>query len=136
MRLERKYEAEAAHRLTAGVPEGHQCRRPHGHRYCFVVTIIGDINPTTGMLLEYGEIDSRVWKVLALVDHNDLNALLGTNELALAARVQRNPTVENLAVWFIAELKHLFNEKRHVGGIAPQVYAVRIEEDSRSAVET
>ena len=44
MRLERTYEAEAAHQLSAGVPDGHPCKRLHGHRYIFTVTIIGDVD--------------------------------------------------------------------------------------------
>src|SRR5262249_38065552 len=137
-------EAEAAHRLIVGVPDGHPCKRPHGHRYIITVTIIGDVNPETGMLLEYADIDRRVLEVLDFVDHRDLNHLgAGMNrelhEANLAAQVIGNPTVENLATWFIAELKHWFPRQNfRVGTLSlmePQVYAVRIEEDSRSAVE-
>lgn len=144
MRLERKYEAEAAHRLTAGVPEGHPCRRLHGHRYIITVTIIGDVNPETGMLLEYAAIDERVRKVLDLVDHRDLNDLAGHSGAQIccpseACLVTQNPTVENLAAWFKAELSTFFPRTNFkVGPLSlqePQVYAVRIEEDSRSAVE-
>lgn len=154
MRLERKYEAEAAHQLSAGVPDGHPCKRLHGHRYCFTVMLIGDVNPATGMIMEYAEIDAKVQAVLQFVDHRFIN-LLGQNvrlvdafsltieaiegakisEVALAQKVRENSTVENLAKWFIAELRHEFNEPRHVGGMGTQVYAVRIEEDSRSSVE-
>jgi 6-pyruvoyltetrahydropterin/6-carboxytetrahydropterin synthase len=152
MRLERRYEAEAAHRLTAGLPEDHQCRRLHGHRYVIIVTLIGDLNPETGMVMEYADIDKRVQEVLRWVDHRFINELyiagtptqdLITSEMcrepALASKVREHSTVENLAAWFIAELKHRFpRENLHVGPTAflsPQVYSVRIEEDSRSAVE-
>jgi 6-pyruvoyl-tetrahydropterin synthase len=160
MRLERRYEAEAAHQLTAGVPEGHPCRRLHGHRYVITVTIVGDVDPSTGMLLEYAEIDRRVNEALFYVDHRFLNDLggpeqamplrdqfgrdMGTvalpvKEPELAAKVRQNSTVENLVTWFIAELKHRFPRTDTQVGVlsflSPQVYAVRIEEDSRSAVE-
>jgi 6-pyruvoyl-tetrahydropterin synthase len=155
MRLERKYEAEAAHQLTAGVPEGHPCRRLHGHRYEIWVTIIGDVNPETGMLLEYGEIDARVKEVLDLVDHRFINKLGQTDEgwslidsatgvvvvqePELAAKVRQNSTVENLVAWFKAELSHRFPRTNlKVGPLSfldAQVYSVRIKEDSRSAVE-
>lgn len=173
MRLTRKYEAEAAHQLSAGVPEGHPCRRLHGHRYEIWVTIIGDVNPETGMLLEYNEIDERVEEVLDLVDHRFINMLgfdislttmwgmiedsLGAplkappvairtksldfefKEPDLAAKVRENSTVEHLAQWFIAELKHRFPRTDTKVGptsfLSPQVYAVRIREDSRSEVE-
>ena len=163
MRLERRYHAEAAHQLSAGVPEGHPCRRLHGHRYIITVTIIGDVNPETGMLLEYADIDARVAGVLGFVDHRFTNMLgfearVGTTppggfpvvmmkpisdlrlvEEELAAKVRENSTVENLANWFKAELAHRFpRENLRVGPtsfLSPQVYAVRIEEDRDSVVE-
>jgi 6-pyruvoyl-tetrahydropterin synthase len=162
MRLERKYEAEAAHRLSAGVPDGHPCRRLHGHRYEIWVTIIGDVNPETGMLLEYGEIDKRVAEVLSFVDHRFINNLgldpdmparvaEGDDDIhgphlderiqepELAAKVRQNSTVENLVAWFKAELSHRFpRTSLQVGPLSflsPQLYGVRIKEDSRSAVE-
>lgn len=51
--VHRTYEMEAAHRLTAGVPEGHQCRRPHGHRYRLTVSVSGEVGDD-GMVIEYG----------------------------------------------------------------------------------
>lgn len=151
MRLERKYEAEAAHQLSAGVPDGHPCKRLHGHRYCFTVTIIGDVDPTTGMLMEYAEIDRRAHDVLGFVDHRFINMLGhdvvlagsmlvtkrlgGINCLDLAAKVRENSTVENLARWFVAELSHRFKEPLPVCTMSPTVACVRVEEDSRSVVE-
>lgn len=163
MRLECKYAVQAAHQLTAGVPENHPCRRLHGHRYNIAVTIIGDINPDTGMLLEYEQIDERVWEVLKRIDHHNLAHLglkvdvrgepwpLNTNdpnenrlnpdirEPALAARVRVNSTVEHLALWLKAELTHRFPRvDTRVGALSflsPQVYSVRIEEDADHTVE-
>lgn len=163
MRLDVRYEASAAHQLSSGVPVGHKCRRLHGHRYVITVTIIGDINPDTGMLLEYGEIDARVAKVMRFVDHRFLNALgeeacVATDpttpfdilaigpiegepllETALAAKVRENSTVEHLQAWFAAELAHHFPRVNRLVGaksfLDPQVYSVRIEENSRSGVE-
>jgi hypothetical protein len=61
------------------------------------------------------------------------------NAPTLAAKVRENSTVENLREWFEAELRHRFpRENFRVGAssfLSPQVYAVRIEENSRSGVE-
>lgn len=157
MRLECKYEVQAAHQLSAGVPPGHPCRRLHGHRYNITVTIIGDVNPETGMIMEYEEIDERVWEVLELVDHlnlNDVGLQMIDNGLKvtsvlhppsvlrrpeLAELVRKNSTVENFATWLKAELAARFphvNQKVGVLSVlAPQVYAVRIEEDADHTVE-
>jgi 6-pyruvoyl-tetrahydropterin synthase len=155
MRLERTYQAEIAHQLLAGVPDGHPCRRLHGHRYVITVTLIGDVNPSTGMLLEYADIDRRISEVLGLVDHRFINELGfnafvvgreivatpidGIRKPELAAKVRENSTIENVADWMLAELKDRFpreNFKVGVGSfLSPQVYTLRIEEDRDSAVE-
>jgi 6-pyruvoyl-tetrahydropterin synthase len=156
MMLKRVYECEAAHQLTAGVPEGHQCRRLHGHRYVVTVSIHSDINPETGMQLEYSEIDGVLLPVIDLVDHRCLNFLghdvalslpANTNdrfaisyerlafefkEPDLAAKVRKNPTVENLGQWLYAELNRRFDNARAVGFLAPHVARVEVQEDSRS----
>lgn len=162
MKLECRYEAQAAHQLSAGVPDGHPCRRLHGHRYNITVTIGGSVDPATGMILEYADIDRRVHEVLRFVDHNFINFLgedarvdtdpttpftivvgspiIGPSLLEgkLAAKVRENSTVEHLADWFIAELVHRFPRTgRRVGPTAlvdPHVFSVCIEEDSGHAV--
>ena len=163
MRLECRYEAEAAHQLSAGVPDKHPCRRLHGHRYVITVSVMGDVDPRTGMVLEYADIDRRVREVLDLVDHRFINFLgeeacvttdpttpfpiIATSpidgarilEPALAAKVRENSTLEHLAPWFLAELKHRFPRTDfHVGPSSfrsPQVFSVRMQEDSGHEVE-
>jgi 6-pyruvoyl-tetrahydropterin synthase len=155
MRLERTYHAEVAHQLLAGVPDGHPCRRLHGHRYIITITLIGDVDPSTGMLMEYADIDRRISEVLGLVDHRFLNELgfnafvVGREIIAtpidgirkpeLAAKVRENSTIENVADWMLAELKERFPRLDKQVGVKsflePQVYALRIEEDRDSAVE-
>lgn len=153
MKLERTYEAEAAHQLSAGVPDGHPCKRLHGHRYVFTVGIAGDIDPATGMILEYAEIDAAVLDTLDYVDHRFTNRL-GENvrvegsaliyepiegkmlmAFEQASKVRENSTVENLGVWFVAELKARFKRLHAVGKRVPQVTSVSIQEDSRSVFE-
>lgn len=139
MRLECRYRAPAAHRLTAGLPEGHKCRRLHGHNYEITITVIGTMDPATGMLMEFSEVDSRARHVLDHVDHRDLNALgegaTPIVETDLANKVRENPTAEHLARWICAELRNFFAGVRKVGGMAPQIYSVRVEEEPGMAVE-
>jgi 6-pyruvoyltetrahydropterin/6-carboxytetrahydropterin synthase len=83
MKLTRRYSFEAAHQLD-GLPEGHPCMRLHGHHYELEVTVEGEIDHR-GMVLEYGELDELVDKVLDRYDHRYLNDFL------------TQPTVENIA---------------------------------------
>ena len=86
--LTKTFRFEAAHFLPL-VPEGHPCRRLHGHSYRIEVSIVGDSLNASGWMLDYGELSARVRPVLEPLDHNLLNAVPGLE----------NPTSELLAVW-------------------------------------
>jgi 6-pyruvoyltetrahydropterin/6-carboxytetrahydropterin synthase len=87
-RLQRDYRFEAAHFLPK-VPPGHKCARMHGHSYAVTVAIEGEIDPDTGWLIDFAEIDERVGPVIRMIDHRVLNEIDGL----------ANPTSELLAVW-------------------------------------
>lgn len=130
--LWRRYEIEAAHQLAAGVPEGHKCRRLHGHRYVITLGLRGPVNPETGMVLEYADFDSQVWPILKRIDHYSLNTLNERHSTSAAQAVSDNPTVELLCVWLVEALGFLRPHSRDLGF---RLVGVRIEEDSRSSVE-
>ena len=127
--LWRRYEIEAAHQLTDGVPEGHRCRRLHGHRYVVHVGIRGRIRPN-GMLIEYADLDTQVWPILKRCDHYSLNTLSERHSGPLADACSANPTVELLCAWLVDALGFLRNPTALF-----QLAGVRIEEDSRASVE-
>lgn len=67
---------------------------PHGHNYALEVTVQGDIDERTGMVIDLGELKQVVGEtVVERFDHADLNA-----DPLFRGRV---PTTENiaLAVW-------------------------------------
>jgi 6-pyruvoyltetrahydropterin/6-carboxytetrahydropterin synthase len=80
MELTRVYHFSAAHRLEnpALTAEDNarrygMCARPHGHNYYLEVTIRGNPDPVTGMLLDLGRVDELVGTaVLDRVDHQSL----------------------------------------------------------------
>jgi 6-pyruvoyltetrahydropterin/6-carboxytetrahydropterin synthase len=85
MRLEVELNFAAAHRLPRY--EG-PCFRLHGHNYKLFVVVEGEVDPASGMIADFGEVRGVVQeRVLARVDHRDLNDLL------------ENPTAENIARW-------------------------------------
>jgi 6-pyruvoyltetrahydropterin/6-carboxytetrahydropterin synthase len=87
-RLERTYRFEAAHFLPK-VPDGHKCARMHGHSYQLLVVVEGEVDPATGWLMDFAQIDEPVVPTVALLDHRVLNEIAGLD----------NPTCELLAVW-------------------------------------
>ena len=92
--LTRRYDFSAAHYLPRA-PEGHQCRRLHGHSYELEIAVSGDVNPETGWLIDYGAIDQQVGPVIAELDHRTLNDIPGLE----------NATSEILCGWLWARLE-------------------------------
>jgi 6-pyruvoyltetrahydropterin/6-carboxytetrahydropterin synthase len=80
MDLTRVYHFSAAHRLESpalGAEDNArlygQCFRPHGHNYYLEVTLRGEPDPVTGMLIDIGRVDEVVAaSVLDHVDHRSL----------------------------------------------------------------
>jgi 6-pyruvoyltetrahydropterin/6-carboxytetrahydropterin synthase len=94
VRLVHEFRFEAAH-LLPRVPEGHKCRRLHGHSFKVELSLEGPVNPDTGWFIDFGEI-FNAWEPLhRVLDHNYLNEVQGLE----------NPTSEVLAKWIWDHLK-------------------------------
>ena len=88
IRLAKSFSFEAAHFLPS-FPEGHKCRRMHGHSFKVDVVVEGPLDPARGYLVDYGDIKRAVAPLQDALDHRLLNDLPGL----------ANPTSEMLAVW-------------------------------------
>ena len=84
----REFTFEAAHRLPY-VPEGHKCSRLHGHSFRVEVRVRGDIDPASGMVIDFADLKAAFAPLLDRLDHYFLNEIEGLD----------NPTSENLAHW-------------------------------------
>ena len=67
---------EAAHSLP-NVPDGHKCKRLHGHGYRVDIHVTGRPDPTTGWVVDFGDIKRIVGAVLDELDHRNLNDIPG-----------------------------------------------------------
>ena len=74
--LSRDFRFEAAHLLPCA-PEGHKCRRLHGHSYRVDVHVTGPVDAATGWVLDFGDIARAVAPVLGELDHRNLNEVPG-----------------------------------------------------------
>lgn len=85
---------EAAHSLPM-MPQGHKCRRLHGHNYEIEVVLRGELN-AAGIVFDYGALDGIVDElIIKVVDHQHLNGIHGLE----------NPTGENIALWSLRRLQ-------------------------------
>jgi len=88
VRLSKSFTFEAAHSLPT-FPEGHKCRRLHGHSFGVEVVVEGDVDPKLGYLVDYGDIKRAITPIEDALDHRHLNEIEGLE----------NPTSEVIAVW-------------------------------------
>ena len=88
MELFRIFQIEAAHRLP-NVPEDHKCARLHGHSFRIEVHLSGEVDPTSGWVMDFADLKAAFRPVHEQLDHNYLNEIQGLE----------NPTSENLAKW-------------------------------------
>jgi 6-pyruvoyltetrahydropterin/6-carboxytetrahydropterin synthase len=104
----------AAGRRLTGVPEGHPCARVHGHTFLVRLSVSGPVNPQTGFVVDFADLQAAFAPVHEALDHRFLNDVPGLE----------NPTSEHLAVWIWHSLKEAL----------PVLSAVEITETGRSGV--
>lgn len=92
--LVKEFRFEAAHRLPR-VPADHKCARLHGHSFRIEVHISGPINPETGWLMDFADLQQAFAPLMDQLDHHYLNDIPGLE----------NPTSEQLARWIWIRLK-------------------------------
>ncbi|MEL7534729.1 MAG: 6-carboxytetrahydropterin synthase QueD [Bacteroidota bacterium] len=118
--ITKKFTFESAHHLP-NMPEGHKCRRLHGHSFRMEVNVLGEIEPHTGMVMDFGDIKTIVKPYIDMLDHWCLNEVAEREDIALL----KNPTSENIAQWFFEEL----NDK------LPGLYSIVVHETCTSRCE-
>ena len=82
LRVTRSYHFSAGHRLenpawseAENARVYGQCYRQHGHNYLIEVTVVGTLDPVTGMSADLAAVDAAVeTALLKRVDHFDLSA--------------------------------------------------------------
>lgn len=111
MKIVKSFKLKVAHFLPGYVGK---CKQMHGHTMRLDVVLKGNINPDTGMIIDFHEIDrivrNNVWSV---IDHTLLNDKI------------KNPTSENVILWIRDRLiKDL-----------PNISSIRLWEDDDAYVE-
>lgn len=67
----------------------------HGHSFKIILTLVGDLDPKIGWVIDYNEIQDKMKPFLCLIDHKVLNEVAGLE----------NPTSELLAKWLYDKAK-------------------------------
>jgi len=88
MEIWKEFTFEAAH-LLPHVPDGHKCRRLHGHSYRVRVVVSGEPDLSLGWIVDFADIGAACEPIRKQLDHYYLNEIEGLE----------NPTSEVLVKW-------------------------------------
>lgn len=94
MQIFKQFTFDAAHFLP-NVPDGHKCKRMHGHTYQLKVFIEGELDPTFGWVIDFKELKEVIVPIIKEMDHHVLNEIPGLE----------NPTCELITVWLWNKIK-------------------------------
>ncbi|MGB3051745.1 MAG: 6-carboxytetrahydropterin synthase QueD [Polyangiales bacterium] len=94
MEIWKEFSFEAAH-LLPNVPDGHKCKRLHGHSYRVRVCVEGEPDSELGWVIDFAAIKEACDPIRHRLDHYYLNEIEGLE----------NPTSEVLAAWIWRHLK-------------------------------
>jgi len=124
----KSYSFAAAHRLWRDDWDAESNRRAfnrcvnlHGHSYTVEVELVGQVNPETGMVCNYYEMDRIIKPIVDVLDHG---------ELPLHEYFTFLPTAENIADWFFQQLI-AFEWPNNA-----RVSRVRVKESEKTYAET
>jgi len=100
MKVAKRFTFEAAHKI-----EGHPtCGQIHGHSYKVWVIVEGNVNETTGMVIDFKKLSSIVNPTIAILDHCYINALASA-DLTM-------PTAEMLAIVIAKRIRYSLPTER------------------------
>ena len=88
MEIFKAFKFDAAHRLP-NVEQGHKCFQLHGHSFSVEIHIRGTVDPYSGWVMDFADIDKAFKPLHDQLDHKYLNEIDGLD----------NPTSENIAKW-------------------------------------
>jgi 6-pyruvoyltetrahydropterin/6-carboxytetrahydropterin synthase len=114
MRITHAFTFEAAHRLP-NVRETHRCYRMHGHSYRIELHLEGTVDPQSGFVVDFFDIEKAFSPLLDRLDHHCLNEIDGLD----------NPTAENIAIWIWMRVKSSL----------PQLASISVYETPQCRVE-
>jgi 6-pyruvoyltetrahydropterin/6-carboxytetrahydropterin synthase len=88
MQIYKEFTFEAAHVLPSA-PPGHPNSRIHGHSFHVRVTVQGEPDAATGLVMHFEDLAAAIADVRTALDHRFLNEVDGIGV----------PTLENITVW-------------------------------------
>lgn len=118
MIVSKKVSFDAAHYLPNYTG---QCANMHGHTWTVEVGVKGEVNPDTGMVIDFSILSKIIKKAIQELDHDTVNKYIEI------------PTAENIAKYIQQEM--LFNLQAIDRNNRPTVAFIRVWETPDSCCE-
>lgn len=96
------------------------CEKPHGHNWSVEVTVRATELDHLGMGIDFRTIKDAVKKIMADLDHRNLNDH--------PAFTEKNPSSENICVYIFSSLKDTLNSNHY------SLYSINVGETPNSGV--
>lgn len=109
--ISKEFTFEAAHHLPQ-MPDGHKCKRQHGHSYRVIVELRASKLDQFGFVRDFGELALIKSDIDTIVDHYDLATIFGGE----------NTTAERLAEMMFYRWQ----------GMVPELYSVTVCETEKT----
>lgn len=103
MKITQVFTFESAHHLPR-VPPTHRCHNLHGHSYRVELQLEGPVDPESGFVADFFDIETAFEPLRLQLDHHCLNDVEGLE----------NPTAENIAIWIWNRMKALLPQLTRV----------------------
>ncbi len=95
MLISKEFKFDSAHQL---VEYNGKCENLHGHTYKLRVTLMGEVDKKSGMIIDFTILKKIVKeRIIERLDHTFLNNII------------EQPTAENIAIWIWNELSQVLN---------------------------
>lgn len=120
--IAKRFTFDAAHRLDR-LPPDHKCHRMHGHTYQVEFILNGEIDPTTGFVVDYADIHAMWEPIFETIDHRVLNDIPGLEV----------PSTENLAAWMFERIAS--DKRKQLHGVRLCLAKIRIKESTTTWCE-
>ena len=115
-RITKSFTFDASHQLLS-LPDGHKCKRLHGHTYKTTIELRSESLDEHGFVMDFGELDSIKTYLDTVFDHRHLNSVMPLLE----------PTAENIAKFLFDMFRKLLGERGNL------LYAVTINETPKTS---
>lgn len=127
-RIAKRFSFDAAHHLPS-LPDGHKCKRPHGHTYSVEIQLRETIGLNEhAFVLDYGKLDVIKKWIDETLDHRDLNEVFSNGDSQTMST-----TAENLARYLYGKFFGLLTDA--LSGTGVILYGVKVSETPNTWAE-